>query len=190
MTKREIRAYMRSQKEALNQLDISRCSRAAVDKVLQSDVFIKAPAIYIYMEYNQEIITHAIMNRAWELGKRVAVPKVINRSMDFYYIDSFDDVVPGYMGILEPNFLVKAQEPKALVIMPGMAFDLHFNRIGYGGGFYDGFFSTHPEPFFIKMGLCYDFQIVDHIDAEPHDHPVDMIITPKAFYSKGVGFRQ
>lgn len=184
MTKKEIREIMKSQKEQLTTLDICRESRPVIDSVIASEEFAEAKAIYIYMEYNQEIITHAIMTKAWEMGKKVAVPKVFNKTMDFYYIESFDDVIPGYMGILEPVEYFKAEEESALVIMPGIAFDRDFNRIGYGGGFYDGFFATHRNTRFTKMGLCYDFQIIDHIESEPHDYKVDLIITPNNIYRK------
>lgn len=187
MDKKEIRAVMKANKEKLTTLDICRESRPVIDKVIESPEFEHAEAIYIYMEYNQEIITHAIMTRAWELNKRVAVPKVFSKVMDFYYIESFDDVVPGYMGILEPIEYIKAKEESALVILPGLAFDREFNRIGYGGGFYDGFFATHPDTVFTKMALCYDFQIIDHIDSEPHDYKVDVIVTPNNIYRNQKG---
>lgn len=184
MTKKDIRAFMREQKASLTTLDICRESRPLIDRVLKCPEFLNAKAIYTYMEYNQEVITHPIMTRAWELGKRVAVPKVFNKIMDFYYIESFDDVIPGYMGILEPIEYIRAEEPEALVIMPGLAFDLNFNRIGYGGGFYDGFFATHPDTNCTKMGLCYDFQIVSKIEAEPHDFKADIIVTPNNIYRR------
>lgn len=184
MTKSEMRAFMKEQKATLTTLDICRESRPLIDSVLETPEFLNATALYTYMEYNQEVITHPIMTRAWELGKRVAVPKVFNKTMDFYYIESFDDVIPGYMGILEPIEYIKAEEPTALVIMPGLAFDLEFNRIGYGGGFYDGFFSTHQSTKCTKMGLCYDFQIVEHIDSEPHDVKADIIVTPNNIYRR------
>ena len=184
MDKKELRSVMKANKEKMTTLDICRESRPVIDKVIASPEFNAADAIYIYMEYNQEVITHAIMTQAWEQGKRVAVPKVFNKTMDFYDIESFDDVVPGYMGILEPIEYFKAKEEKALVIMPGLAFDRDFNRIGYGGGFYDGFFATHASADFTKMALCYDFQIVDHIVTEPHDYRVDVIVTPNNLYRR------
>lgn len=184
MSKKDVREVMKRQKAALTTLEICRESRPVIDKVLNSPEFVNAPVIYIYMEYNQEIITHPIMTRAWEMGKRVAVPKVFNKIMDFYYIESFDDVIPGYMGILEPIEYIRAEEAEALVIMPGMAFDRDFNRIGYGGGFYDGFFDTHKNVKLTKMGLCYDFQMIEHIEAEEHDYKVDVIFTPNNEYKR------
>ena len=184
MNKKEIRDRMKEQRGRLLTLDICRLSRPAIDNVLGLPEFCTADAIYTYMEFGQEIITHPIMSKAWETGKRVAVPKIVNKAMEFYYIEDFDDVMPGYMGILEPIESEIARDENALVIMPGLAFDPDFNRIGYGGGFYDSFFAAHSKTHFTKAALCYDFQIVESIEHEEHDVPVDIIVTPTKVYRR------
>ena len=175
--KSRIREEIKKKKSKLLTLDICRVSRPIIDKVVTMPEFIEAEAIYTYLEYNQEVITHPIVSKAWEMGKRVAVPRVINKVMEFYYIESFDDVFPGFMGILEPIDDRIAEEKKAFVVMPGIAYDYNFNRIGYGGGYYDDYFASHKDTEFFKAALVYDFQIIDHIEPEPHDVPVDAIIS-------------
>ena len=177
MDKKEIRKQIRNRKSGLMTLEICRVSRPIIDNVISMPEFMEAEAIYTYLEYNQEIITHPIVSKAWEMGKRVAVPKIISKVMEFCYIESFDDVFPGYMGILEPIDEVIANEKKAFVIMPGLAYDRNMNRIGYGGRFYDRYFADHKDNDYYKVALCYDFQIIDHIETEPHDVPVDAIVT-------------
>ncbi len=183
--KKDIRENISRQKSRLLTLDICRVSRPIIDKLISMPEFINAEAVYTYLEYNQEIISHPIVNKAWEMGKRVAVPKVSNKRMDFYYINSFDDVLPGYMGILEPIVTDIADEKKVFVVMPGLAYDLDFNRIGYGGRYYDNYFAEHKDTEFFKAALVYDFQIIDHINTEPHDIPVDAIVTTSRVYRKG-----
>ena len=182
--KNDIRKKISQQKSKLMTLDICRFSRPIIDKVVSMPEFIEAEAVYTYLEYNQEIISHPIVNKAWEMGKRVAVPKVMNKKMDFYYIESFDDVLPGYMGILEPIVNEIADEKKVFVVMPGIAYDLDFNRIGYGGRYYDTYFAEHKDTEFFKAALVYDFQIIEHINCEPHDIPVDAIITTSRIYRR------
>ena len=184
MTKKEIRRMMIEKKSKLMTLDICRVSRPIIDNLISMPEFINAEAVFCYMEYNQEIITHPIIGKAGEMGKRVAAPKVINKSMDFYYIESFDDVIPGYKGILEPIDNNIAHEKKVFVIMPGLAYDMDFNRIGYGGRFYDAYFAAHPETEFFRAALVYDFQIVDHIEPEEHDVPVEAIVTKEQVYRR------
>ena len=185
MQKREIRKKIIEQKSKLLTLDICRVSRPIIDKVLSMPEFIDADAVYTYLEYNQEIITHPIVSKAWEMGKRVAVPKVMNRSMDFYYIETFDDVIPGYMGILEPIEANVAYDKKVFIVMPGLAYDMNFNRVGYGGQYYDRYLGSHNDIDFFKVALVYDFQIIDdEIENESHDIPVDAIVTTSRIYRK------
>ena len=60
------------------------------------------------------------------------------------------------------------------MLMPGLVFDPQGHRIGYGGGFYDKFLSREPNH--PTMALCYDFQMLPHLDTEAHDIPVDTVL--------------
>ena len=63
------------------------------------------------------------------------------------------------------------------VIVPGAAFDVHGKRLGLGGGYYDRFLKLAENA--KKISLAFDFQILENIPTEPHDLPVDFIITEK-----------
>ena len=178
--KKTIRKRIMTLRSSLTQLDVMRCSRAVIDRVFESDEYNNATAIYIYFETEKEISTHAIMKKAWKDGKKVAVPLCIGERMEFIYIDSLDSVMPGFKGIYEPFEGEVAADPEVLMIMPGLAYDRSFSRIGYGGGFYDRYLNEHEDVRFTLMALAYDFQIVeDDIGVLSHDVPVDMIVTPK-----------
>lgn len=178
MTKKEIRALIKEKKRALSPAEITSCSEAVCDILLSQPVYKKAEAVYPYLAYNQEIITTRLIERAWRDGKRVAVPKCLeNNSMEFFYIRSFSDVAPGYMGIPEPISGEPARDTGALMLMPGLAFDMSFNRIGYGGGYYDRYLDRFPEAGFIKAAFAYDFQLFEHLETEEHDYRADIIIT-------------
>jgi len=62
-----------------------------------------------------------------------------------------------------------------LVLVPGMAFDLHGNRLGRGKGFYDRLLL---ETSGVKCGICHDMQLLENIPMEPHDARVDFVLTP------------
>ena len=131
--------------------------------------------IYGYMPYNQEVRTVPMLEQALRDGKKVAVPKCYGDEMKFIYLDDLTKVAKGYAGIPEPI----ADEPvahdeTALVLMPGLAFDPQGHRIGYGGGFYDKFLSREPNH--PTLALCYDFQMLPHLDTEEHDIPVDTVL--------------
>ena len=64
-----------------------------------------------------------------------------------------------------------------LAIIPGMAFDKEGNRLGRGKGYYDRLLQQLRDCTIYKIGICFDFQFLDHIPTEPHDIPVDEVIT-------------
>ena len=183
MNKKEIRKQIKSKKEQLTKEQVEELSSKIAQMFINSDFYKYATVIYPYVAYNQEVITDQIIKHAWENGKKVAIPKVIDDYMEFMFIDSFDQLEEGYCGIPEPITTDIANEKEVLIVMPGIAFDPDFNRIGYGGGFYDKYLANHPDTTFTKVALTYDFQILPHLETEEHDYKVDAIVTPSKIYS-------
>ena len=176
MDKKAIRREIGEKKRALTTREIEARSAVLAEKLYATEQYRRANALYVYLSFNQEVRTRPIIERAWADGKRVAVPKVIGSDMVFIWIDSFDALAPqGAYQIPEPiqNGPV-ADDPAALVLMPGLAFDTAGNRVGYGGGFYDRYLAAHPGH--ATVALCYDFQLFDQLDAEPHDFRAELVI--------------
>lgn len=185
MTKSDIRAEIRAKKRAMPPAQIEDCSRRLAQMLFAHPAYQNARSIYSYLPFNQEIRTLPILEQAQRDGKRVAIPKVLGNIMEFFWLDDLNAVEPGYCGIPEPCCsLPVADDDRALVLTPGLAFDHAGHRCGYGGGFYDRWLEQHPgHP---KLALCYDFQLLPRLDAEPHDVPVDYILSvplpqPKQF---------
>ena len=132
----------------------------------------------------ETVETKSIIRKAWELGKRVAVPKIEGEDMKFYYISDFSDLKEGYRGILEPENNFYAKDTHALVIMPGVAFDRNRNRIGYGKGFYDKFMDKHPA--YHTIALAFECQMLDAIDAEKLDYRPEVLITEEKLYNEHI----
>lgn len=175
MDKKELRRYIRLEKEAMTETDILRKSEILTQKFLNSTEYLDASVIYGYLSYNQEVRTEEILKKALLDGKRVAVPKIFGDEMRFVYISDLAQVESGYKGIPEPIADEPlAEDPYALVLMPGIAFTKNGGRIGYGGGFYDRFLSK--ETAHKTVALCYDFQILDSLPIEKFDIPVDKVI--------------
>lgn len=108
-------------------------------------------------------------------GKRVAVPKVYGDEMRFIYMDDLSEVEISDMGIPEPvEDGPVADDPTALVLMPGVAFTRQGDRMGYGGGYYDKFLAQEPDH--PKVALCYVFQMVESLPTQEHDIPVDLVL--------------
>lgn len=175
MNKQELRKAIREKKRAMSAGEIEKKSQALTEAFLRSDAYRAAKTIYGYLPYNQEVRTVPLLEQALQDGKRVAVPKCYGDEMRFIYMTDLSAVEKGYAGIPEPI----ADEPvaddeTALVLMPGMAFDPAGHRIGYGGGFYDKFLAREPKH--PTLALCYDFQVLPHLETEEFDIPVDTVI--------------
>ena len=173
MNKTELRAMIRQKKRAMTPAEIEEKSRKLGELLRQSPAYQNAHSIYGYLPYNQEVRTTEMLRQAQLEGKRVAVPKCYGDEMRFIWLDDLDRVEKGYANIPEPiDDGPIADDPDALVLMPGLAFDPEGHRIGYGGGFYDKFLAKEMHP---TLALCYDFQMLDHLETEEFDIPVDAV---------------
>lgn len=175
MDKKELRRQIREKKRAMTPEQIESASRRLGELFASSEQYKQAKTIYGYLPYNQEVRTVPMLERAMADGKRVAVPKVYGEEMRFIYISDMSRISAGYAGIPEPiDDEPVADDPTALVLMPGLAFDPQGHRIGYGGGFYDRFLAQ--EPGHPTLALCYDFQMLPKLETEAFDIPVDCVL--------------
>ena len=175
MDKKALRDYIRQRKRKMSPEQIEMAGARLMESLVSLPVYQHAKTIYGYMPYNQEVRTIPILEHALRNGKRVAVPKVYGDEMRFIYVTDLNAMEKSSCGIPEPVADGPvADDPTALVLMPGLAFDRAGHRIGYGGGFYDKFLSQ--EPLHPKIALCYEFQLLPSIETEAFDIPVDQVI--------------
>ena len=171
MDKKELRRSIRERKRAMTEEEIVSRSEKLAELFYASDAYKNAKTIYGYLPYNQEVRTVPMLERALRDGKRVAVPKCYGDEMKFIFMDDLSKVEKGYANIPEPIAdQPVADDTTALVLMPGLAFDPQGHRCGYGGGFYDKFLAAEPEH--PTLALCYEFQMLPHLETEEHDIPV------------------
>lgn len=176
MDKKTLRSMIRQQKRAMTADQIECASRRLGQMLRESEAYQKATTIYGYLPYNQEVRTTPMLEQALADGKRIAVPKVYGEEMRFIYMEDLSAVNQGYAGIPEPVADGPvADDPQALVLMPGLAFDREGHRIGYGGGFYDKFLEAEPDH--PTVALCYGFQMLEHLETEAHDKMVDLVLS-------------
>lgn len=175
MDKKALRKQIREKKRVMTPDQIEIASRKLTEQFLASEAYREAKTLYGYLPYNQEVRTVPILEQALADGKQVAVPKVYGDEMRFIYLTDLSQVATGYAGIPEPIADGPiADDPTALVLMPGLAFDREGHRIGYGGGFYDKFLSSEPNH--PTVALCYAFQMVEELPTEEFDIPVDCVL--------------
>ncbi len=182
-SKENIRKYIFSQRQGLALDQKEKMDELIYNSVINNSAFVNASVVFIYVSFDNEVDTHRIIEHALSLGKRVCVPRVINRQkgMKALFISSINELKTSKFGILEPEDSenIALQKDMDIAIIPGLAFDKSGGRIGYGGGFYDRFFSYGECK---KIAIAYEFQILKAIPMEKYDILVHNIITEKNFY--------
>lgn len=155
--------------------------REIMERLVTYRPYTEAGTVMLFASFRTEVNTFPIIKRALQEGKKVALPRV-NRSqkvLDLYYIESLEQLERGCMGIQEPVVAperIAMAEDMEVIVLPGVAFDEHGGRIGYGGGYYDRLLdSLQNVP--LLVAIAYEEQIVDEIPLEPHDKRVQVIIT-------------
>lgn len=175
MDKKELRRAIREKKRAMTEKEIVDASRCLAERFFATAQYQNAKTVYGYLPYNQEVRTVPILERALADGKQVAVPKIYGDEMRFLYLTDLSQVEKSEMGIPEPVADGPvADDPTALVLMPGLAFTKNGDRMGYGGGFYDKFLANEPDH--PTVALCYGFQMVDALPTQSFDIPVDLVL--------------
>jgi len=173
--KHYIRKTISQLKREMSPSEIERRSALLAQQLFQTELYKSAHSIYGYIAINQEVRTIPILQRALQDNKTVAIPKILNNEMCFIIINDLDQLAPGYAHIPEPIANTPlANDPNALILTPGLAFDLQGHRIGYGGGFYDRFLTAEPNH--PTVALCYDFQLMPNIKPDEFDIAVDSVL--------------
>lgn len=186
--KKKLRDEILSIRESLSDKEINEKSKKIYERLLESSIYKKSSNIFTYVNFKNEvktdmIINHSLLNTDTNQGKKVFIP-LCNTSIKeiiLCEIHGFDELKPNKMGILEPRadiIRIANRKDIDMAIVPGAVFDKEGNRIGYGAGYYDKFFSSLKKDI-VKIGICYDFQLVDFAPSSPHDVPMDYIITDK-----------
>lgn len=166
--------------------DVIDKSAAIAERLKTLRAFTTARNVLTYVSSkDNEVDTHALID--WMVKNRTNVYAPAAQSdglLAWSQIESLDQLAPARFDILEPiKDLPRSAVPPedSVAIVPGIAFTPDCRRIGYGGGFYDRFLATYPGP---SIALAFDLQIVDHIDSDPHDIPVDFVVTETQIYRK------
>lgn len=162
--------------------DVHRKSILIIKKLQTLPVFQQAHTILFYVSYDNEVYTHDIIKQYLQTETHVCVPKSepTTQLILCSQITNFQHLIPGTYNILEPkheHLCIIAPTDLDVIIVPGVAFDLKGNRIGHGKGYYDRLLKQAPQAH--KIGLAFDFQIVDTLTPKKHDIPMDTIVTEK-----------
>ena len=185
-----IRRIALDRRDLLRPEEVAVKSEAILERLFSLEKYEQANMVMAYMSFKNEVSTEQLIARCLRSGRRVVVPRVekstpaasggVVKSLGIYEIkEAGQHMVTGYMGIAEPDAsILHRVDPLEIdmVVVPGVAFDMDRNRIGYGGGYYDRFLCT-LRPDCLKVAVAFELQVFDSIPAASYDIPVDIIVT-------------
>ncbi|MGG2064400.1 5-formyltetrahydrofolate cyclo-ligase [Bacillus sp. S14(2024)] len=179
--KKRLRKEILQRMNTLSEEQYTTLSAKIADSLYKQREWIEARTIGITLSMEREVNTYAIIEKAWEEGKAIVVPKCNRetKTMTFHQITNFEQLETVYMNLREPDPSITEEvsaEEINLLLVPGVAFTRKGERVGYGGGYYDRYLVNYKEK---TLSLVFDFQIVSHIPVEPFDKTVQKIITEK-----------
>jgi 5-formyltetrahydrofolate cyclo-ligase len=151
------------------------------DRLLASPAWRQSATVLLYRAVRGEADTRLLARDAWDSGKRVFLPRCrpgLKGQMDMLACAGPHELVLSAQGIPEPPASAPALEEQpdgpVLIVTPGLGFDRHGHRLGYGGGYYDRLLATCSG---VSVGLAFRCQIVDNLPHDPWDIPVNALCT-------------
>lgn len=173
MEKSEIRRKVKSLRVMLSEMERQAAAEEVFSRLEKTAAFLLADRILMYHSLPDELSTHAFLGK-WGKQKHFYLPRVNGVNLEILPYDesrlelgSFHIEEPTGTDVVDPSEI-------ELVVVPAVAYDRKGNRLGRGKGFYDRFLQTTKAT---KVGVGYEFQLVDEVPVEPHDVGMDIIIT-------------
>ena len=178
MKKDEVRKRIKAQKAVLNDREKLLAADSVFSMLERTAAFLLSEKILMYHSLPDELPTHKFLEK-WGTKKKFFLPRVNGLNLEILPYDK-STLSLGAFHIEEPvgNDTTDVREID-LIIVPGVGYDASGNRVGRGKGYYDRLLAESRA---LKIGVAYDFQVVENIDCEPHDMKVDIIITDRHYY--------
>ncbi len=184
--KKKLRAQAKEMRLSMSPVVKQSLDRKIKNKLLNLWAVREADTVLCYVSTNIEVDTKDFINTLLQMGKRVAVPRCEGgkSEMNFYFINSLDELSPGSFGVEEPESLKEnlcLQTQGSVCIVPAFMFDKNGYRLGYGKGYYDRYLSRYEGT---TVGICYSSNLKDKLYHGKYDRAVDLVVTDKDIIRK------
>jgi len=175
MNKRDLRLHIRKLKKQFSLNEFKEKSRIVMGRIESHSAFKNANTVMAYWSLQDEVYTHDFLEK-WKYKKTILLPTIEGEFLKIKKFEGKEFMKPdSRFGILEPyGSEFEKFEQIDLVLVPGMAFDSSKNRMGRGKGFYD---KLLPNLNCSKIGICFDFQIIEKVPIGNFDVKMDLVIS-------------
>ena len=172
--KNHIRFDIKHLKEDLTLEEKEEAAATVFNKIEAIPGFKEVKTIMIYWATPDELPTQNFIKK-WKDEKLIILPSIKGRKLKLKRYTSDANMIQHALGIWEPNLTETFEGIIDLIVVPGVAFDFKKNRLGRGKGYYDRFFKKKKT---IRIGVGFDFQLINSVPTNRRDKRLDMIITP------------
>lgn len=176
MSKKEIRKEILRARDGLSEEERKRGAFLITERLLGHQWYYGSHKILAYAAFGSELNLDMLIEESIKNGKEVYLPRIEGAEMYFYPVKDLDELVSGYKGIREPELNAslryqydEEEAESTLLIMPGVAFDIYRNRLGYGKGFYDRFLADKPVLQLRSIAVAHKVQMLEEIPHEERD---------------------
>ncbi len=179
--KTQLREKYREMRRNLSAEEKAEKDKRIAERVFRLWQYRENAVLLTYVSTAIEVDTRAIIRRALQDKKRVAVPRCVpnTRQMEFYFIDSLEELQPGSFGVLEPipdESKLLRDYSQGICLVPAFSYDWNGYRLGYGKGYYDRFLSAFDGNI---IGICYSECIRPHLPHGRYDRAVELLVTDR-----------
>ncbi|WP_058046691.1 5-formyltetrahydrofolate cyclo-ligase [Streptomyces roseifaciens] len=183
-SKAGLRRGLLAVRSGLTSDDVAEAGAALARRALELPELAEAGTVAAYVSVGREPGTRALLEALRRRGVRVLLPVLLeDNDLDWAAYEGPDRLVRAGRGLLEPDgprLGPEAVTAADAVLLPGLAVDDRGMRLGRGGGSYDRVLArleragATPS----RVVLLYDSEVIPEVPAEPHDGPVDAVVTP------------
>ncbi len=184
--KKELRKKAREMRGSLSPEKKLSLDRKIKNRLLNLWAVREAGVVLCYVSTAIEVDTREFITELLNRGKKVAVPRCEGgkSEMNFYYINSLDELSPGSFDVLEPDpqkSVMVGKTQGSICIVPAFMFDKNGFRLGYGKGYYDRYLSRYDGS---TIGVCYSENLQNELYHGKYDRAVDLVVTDREIIRK------
>ena len=181
--KKDLRKVYIKKREGLSEEERNRLSSAIVERLLNLQDLQKAMRVLLFCPHRGEPDITPLFSWVHQRGKTLLLPKVVGEDLKVIRVEEGSELSPGAYCIPEPTEGEEIDPSYVdFSLIPGVLFDREGYRIGFGKGYYD---RLLPRLGGVKVGVCYQFQVVEEVPRDSWDVPVDLLVTEEKIYKGG-----
>ncbi|MEL7210605.1 MAG: 5-formyltetrahydrofolate cyclo-ligase [Actinomycetota bacterium] len=174
--RREMRALRRGLGATERAHRTERLWQRVVEGVRAGGLLEPGRVVMAFHGFDDEPHTDWLHEAIWASGARLALPRIEGPRVEPVLHERGGPLVEAVLGVPEPTGDPLDPTVVDIVIVPGLAFDRLGHRLGYGAGFYDRFLPDVRDDC-RTVGVCFEPSLVDRLPTDPHDVPVDTVVT-------------